>query len=87
MSGYADDVTYSRSISSPADESTVVDDLATICNRQSSKDFRLNINKVTAMMISRKKSPPMMYGEALWYKVSAVQRLCGQIPQVRCQHH
>ena len=54
LSGYAD-VTYSWP---PSDESAVTDDLKVICEWLTSSGFRLNANKVKAMVISRKRSPP-----------------------------
>ena len=58
LSGYADDATYSRSISGACDQSTVLEDLQMICHWLSSHGFRLNVTKVKAMIISRKKKPP-----------------------------
>ena len=73
--------TYSRSISGPLDEPAVSDDLETICNWLTSQGFRLNINKVKAMVISRKKSPPCPHLELQGDKLEYVNnfRLLGVI--------
>jgi len=60
LSGYADDVTYSQSTSSTADETTVANDLASIYGWLSSNEFRLNTHKIETMMVSRWKTPPPM---------------------------
>jgi len=58
MYGFANDVTYLLRLSVPADEPAVFDDLASISNWLSCKGFKLNNNKVKAMIISRKKVLP-----------------------------
>ena len=63
LSGYANDVTYSRCISGPIDEPAVNNDLVMICDWLSSKGFRLNTNKVKDIIVSRKKKPPSMHLE------------------------
>ncbi len=54
LTGYADDITYSRPLSGPSDELAVSNDLAVLCKWLTS---RLNNNKVKAMVISQKRSP------------------------------
>ena len=58
LTGFADDTTYNRPISGPADEASVNNDLGIICSWLNSYRFRLNIAKAKAMVISRKKVPP-----------------------------
>ena len=58
MTGYADDVTYSKPLFSDNDIETAYADLDLICQWISSHDLRLNLKKVKAMVISRKKLPP-----------------------------
>jgi len=61
FSEYTDDVIYLRSISSTADETTVANDLATMCDCLSSKGFRLNPSKIKAITVSCKKTPPPIF--------------------------
>ena len=58
MTGYADDVTYSKPLFSDNDIETAYADLDLICQWIGSHDLRLNLKKVKAMVISRKKLPP-----------------------------
>ena len=58
MTGYADDVTYSKPLFSDNDIETAYADLDLICQWIGSHDFRLNLKKVKSMVISRKKLPP-----------------------------
>ncbi len=58
LTGYADDVTCSWRISKDEDVSAAASDLDTICEWVKEHGFRLNMDKVKAMIISRKKKPP-----------------------------
>lgn len=56
--GYADDVTYSKAVFNDRDLIDIDTDLEKICGWIEVKDLQLNISKVKAMVISRKKFPP-----------------------------
>jgi len=60
LTGYADDVIYSRKISSASDFACVTADLASLNCWIRAKGFRLNCAKVKSMLISRKRSPPAL---------------------------
>ena len=58
--GYADDVTYSKSILSAEDVEDVDDDLSNIKSWLDRQHMKLNLSKVKKMVISRKKSLPTL---------------------------
>ena len=58
LSGYADDVMYSRKISCASDFEDVTVDLASINTWINQNGFTLNNSKTKAMLISRKRNPP-----------------------------
>ena len=58
MTGYADDITYTKVVASPDDLSSLDSDLASINAWFGQQQLRLNLNKVKCMVISRWKTPP-----------------------------
>ena len=58
LMGYADDVTYYKCLTSAEDVPVVNSDMGVICNWVDENKFKLNFEKIKAMAISRKKTPP-----------------------------
>lgn len=58
LTGYADDVTYSKVVRDSADTDQANSDLGIIADWLLAQNLRLNLDKVKSMVVSRKRSPP-----------------------------
>ena len=79
LTGYADDVTYSMKVLSQSDMDIAAADLSIISDWIEEEGFKLNVEKVKAMMISRKKDPPQVSLRLLGQPIETVSsfRLLG----------
>ena len=58
LMGYADDVTYYKCLASAEENPVVNADMGVICDWVDENKFKFNFEKIKAMIISRKKTPP-----------------------------
>ena len=75
---YADDICYHKEVASAADCDTIQEDVNLIFKWASNHDLRLNVSKTKAMLVSRKRSTPVLslrLGESAIETVSSYKYL------------